>query len=87
MRPEQQKLMKKGQGRIIHILDFVEEENGHLIICDQEGNVVRDAQCITYLGVSGDPWWDHMQLLTQVDKAILIFNKAHPGCIALFVFD
>ncbi len=24
---EQQKLMKKGQGQIIHILDFVEEEN------------------------------------------------------------
>src|SRR5258708_33805091 len=28
-----------------------------------------------------------MQLLSQVDKAILIFNKAHPGCNALFVFD
>src|SRR5258708_3958469 len=87
MRPEQQKLMKKGRGWIIHVSDFVEEENGHLIICDQEGNMVRDARCITYPGASGDPWWDHTQLLTQVDKAISIFNEAHPGCIALFVFD
>ncbi len=87
IRPEQQKLMKKGWGQIIHVSDFVEEENGHLIICDQEGNMVRDARCITYPGASGDPWWDHTQLLTQVDKAISIFNEAHPGCIALFVFD
>ncbi len=39
IRPEQQKLMKKGWGQIIHVSDFVEEENGHLIICDQEGNM------------------------------------------------
>ena len=31
-RPEQQKLMKKGRGRIIYVSDFVEEENGCLII-------------------------------------------------------
>ncbi len=43
MRPEQQKLMKKGRGQIIHVLDFVEEENGHLITCNQDGIVIRDA--------------------------------------------
>ena len=37
--------------------------------------------------MGGDPWWEHTQLLTQVDKAITIFEEAHPGCIALFVFD
>jgi hypothetical protein len=79
--------MKKGRGRIIHVSDFIEEENGRLIVCDQEGNVVRDARCITYPGASGDPWWDHKQLLTQVDNAISIFDEAHPGCVALFVFD
>jgi len=26
------KLMKKGRGRLIHISDFVKEDNGHLII-------------------------------------------------------
>jgi hypothetical protein len=41
IRPEQQRLMKKEQGQIIHVSDFVKEENDYLIICDQEGNVVR----------------------------------------------
>jgi hypothetical protein len=73
MRPEQQKLMKKGQGRIIHILDFVEKENGHLIICNQDEIMIRDAWHITYPGASSNAWWDHTQLLAQVDNAILIF--------------
>ncbi len=29
---DKQKLMKKGHGQIIHVSDFVEEENGHLIV-------------------------------------------------------
>jgi hypothetical protein len=49
--------------------------------------VVKDACCIIYPGVSGNPWWDHVQLLAQVDKAIAIFEEAHPNCITLFVFD
>jgi hypothetical protein len=32
--PGEQKLMKKGRGWLIHVLDFVEEENGRLIIQD-----------------------------------------------------
>lgn len=79
--------MKKGRGRIIHVSDFVEEENGRLIIRNQEGIVVKDSRCITYPGASGDAWWDHAQLLTQVDHAISIFEEAHPDCVALFVFD
>jgi len=35
--------MKKGRGRIIHVSDFVEEENGRLIIRDQDGIIVKDA--------------------------------------------
>ena len=82
-----QRLMKKGQGRLIHVSDFVEEENGRLIICNQEGVMVKDAWCITYLGTGGDPWWDHAQLLVQVDRAMAIFEEAHPKCVALFLFD
>jgi len=48
---------------------------------------VKDAHCIIYPSVGGNPWWDHKQLLVQVDKAIEIFEEAHPNCIALFVFD
>jgi len=79
--------MRKGHGQIIHVLDFVKEENGCLVVCNQDGVVMKDAQCITYPGSGGDPWWDHSQLLAQVDKAITIFEEAHPGCIALFVFN
>jgi len=79
--------MKKGRGRLIHVSDFVEEENGRLIVRNEEGVVVKDARRIIYPGVGGDPWWDHKQLLVQVDKAIEIFEEAHPDCIALFVFD
>ena len=80
-------LQKKGHGCIIHVSDFVEEENGCLIVRNKEGEIVRDARTIIYPGTGGDPWWDHTQLLVQVDKAIDIFEEAHPGYVALFVFD
>ena len=86
-REDEQILQKKGRGRIIHVSDFVEEENGRLIVRNEEGEVVRDARTIIYPGSGGDPWWDHTQLLAQMDKAIDIFDEAHPGCVALFVFD
>jgi hypothetical protein len=87
LQEHEQKLLRKGRGRLIHVSDFVEEENGRLIVRNEEGDVVKDARCIIYPGVGGDAWWDHNQLLAQVDKAIAIFEEAHPGCVALFVFD
>ncbi len=47
----------------------------------------KDAWCITYPGLGGDLWWDHVQLLTQVEQAILIFEEAHPNCIGVFLFN
>jgi len=79
--------MKKGRGWLIHMSDFVEEEDGRLIIHNEDSNIVKDTHCITYPGAQGDLWWDHTQLLAQVDKSIMIFKEAHPGCVALFVFD
>src|SRR5216683_868183 len=79
--------MKKGCGRLIHVLDFVEEENGRLIVHNEEGDVVKDVRCVIYPGMGTDTWWDHAQLLVQLDKAIEIFEEAHPNCVALFVFD
>lgn len=79
--------MKKGRGRIIHISDFVEEENGRLILRNAGGEITRDARRIIYPGANGDPWWDHTQLLAQVDEAIAIFEILHPDCTALFLFD
>ena len=48
--------MKKGRRQIIHVLDFIEEENGHLIIRDQDGTITKDARCIMYPGAIGDAW-------------------------------
>ena len=31
-KPGEQKLMKKGRGRLIHVSDFMEEENRRLIV-------------------------------------------------------
>jgi hypothetical protein len=69
------------------VSDFIEEENGRLIIYDKDGRVVKDAHCIIYPRAHRDAWWDHTQLLAQVDKAILIFEEVHPDCVTLFVFN
>ena len=87
MMPDEQKLMKKGRGCLIHVSDFVEEENGRLIIHDEDSRVVKDARYIMYPRSHRDAWWDHAQLLTQVDKVISIFEEAHPDCVVHFVFD
>jgi len=79
--------MRKGHGCIIHVSDFVEEDHRQLIIRNEAGIIVKDARCITYPGSGSDPWWDHVQLLAQVDQAMEIFEEAHPDCVALFVFD
>ena len=83
----EQKLMKKGRGWIIHVSDFIEKENSWLIIKDQDGTIRKDVWCITYPGANSDSWWDLAQLLKQVNNVILIFEEAHPGCHALFLFN
>jgi hypothetical protein len=54
--PDKQKLMKKGQGWLIYMLDFIEEENSQLIIHDKDSRVVKDACYITYPGAHRDAW-------------------------------
>ena len=58
-----------------------------MIICNEDDRLVKDACYIIYPGAYGDTWWDHAQLLAQVNKAISIFEEVHPNCIALFVFN
>jgi hypothetical protein len=69
------------------VSDFINEEDGRLVIRDEHGNITCDARKIIYPGSNGDPWWDTDQLLTQVQNAIDIFNTVHPDCQALFIFD
>ena len=80
-------LQQKSCGRLIHISDFVNEVTGWLVIRDENGEIKDDAREIIYPGSNGDAWWDHTQLLAQVERAIKIFETAHPNCVALFIFD
>jgi len=82
-----QKIIRKGCGRLIHVSDFIEEKNGCLIVCNEEGDIMKDMWHIIYPRVGGDTWWDQDQLLMQVDKVIAIFKEVHPSCVALFVFN
>ncbi|CDO77934.1 hypothetical protein BN946_scf184610.g1 [Trametes cinnabarina] len=80
-------LQKKGKGRLIHVSDFITAVSGRLVLLDANGEIVEDARKIIFPGSNGDPWWDMAQLIEQVKRAITIFERAHPGCTALFVFD
>lgn len=85
LRKGEQPLHKKV--RLIHVLDWICSETGCLLMWDKAGDIVWDAWTIIYPGANGDPWWDIFQLIAQVKSAIEIFDPAHPGCQALFIFD
>ena len=37
----EQPLWKKSQGRLIHVSDFINEEDGQLVLLDQDGNILH----------------------------------------------
>jgi hypothetical protein len=80
-------LQCKSRGRLIHVSDFINEATGRLVLRNADGEIELDARRIIYPGSNGDAWWDHEQLLAQVQDAIKIFEAAHPDCQALFIFD
>jgi len=83
----EQPLHKKGSGRLIHVLDFINEEDGQLVLLDEDGQIIQDAWKIIYPGSNDDPWWDTKPLMDQIKCAIEIFETAHPDCQALIIFD
>jgi hypothetical protein len=87
LRPGEQPLHKKGRGKLIHVSDFINPETGRLTVTDAAGKIMHDARKIIFPGSDGDPWWDTKQLIEQIKRAIEIFELAHPGKQALFVFD
>ena len=80
-------LQKKGRGRLVHASEYINPETGRLIYADKDGNILDEARKIIYPGSNGDAWWDSEQLLKQAEKAVVVFEKQFPGCIALFIFD
>ncbi|KZV74693.1 hypothetical protein PENSPDRAFT_572631 [Peniophora sp. CONT] len=85
--PGQTVLRKKGRGRITHVSGFICSKTGRLATYDEHGDVVEEARKIIYPGSNGDPWWDTEQLLAQIKTAIRVFEREHPDCVGLFIFD
>ena len=83
----EQPLQKKGQSRLIHVLDFINEETGPLVLLDVNGRITCNAQKIIFPGRNSNAWGDTDQLLVQIKYAIEIFDADHPRCQALFIFD
>ncbi|PKY59599.1 hypothetical protein RhiirA4_430523 [Rhizophagus irregularis] len=89
----EQPLRKKGQGRSIHISDFLTDTIGRLKLNNDQikevGNsMYHEARVIINPGKNFDGWWNIDKLLEQiVNRAIPIFEKTHPGAIAVFAFD
>ena len=80
-------LQRKSRGRLIHVSDLINEEDGRLVEHNSDGVIIREARTVIYPGSNGDAWWDTKQLLIHIQKTIEIFDAAHPDCQALFIFD
>ena len=70
-------LRKKGRGQGLHVSDYL-TPIGRL----DDGNVYETLKC------GGDIWWTGELMIEQLtNKAIPAFERAFPGCQALFAFD
>lgn len=73
-RPEnEQPLRKKGQGRTMHVSDFLTETIGRLKLSDEQKLEVgedfpHDAQVTICPGKNADGWWNLEQLIDQVSN-------------------
>lgn len=96
----QQPLRQKGNGRAIHVSDFVTErsQTGRLSLSPEQLEKHRqmpssqqlkqtDARKIIYPGKSHDKWWDMEQLKEQTMLALDIFEYLFPEAVGVFVFD
>ncbi|EDR02992.1 uncharacterized protein LACBIDRAFT_307799 [Laccaria bicolor S238N-H82] len=73
-------IAKKDRGHLIHVSEYIEAENGCLVMNGPNGEVLKEAHQIIYPGSNGDPWWESKQLIDQVkNKAIPVFKEVHPG--------
>ena len=91
-------MRKKGNGRSIHVSDFILETHGRLCLSreqiESQQNLspdqrlqVMDARVIIHPGKNGDAWWDNSQLLKQLKGAVDIFEYLNPGCVGIWIFD
>ncbi|CAG8718221.1 13358_t:CDS:2 [Rhizophagus irregularis] len=87
----EQPLRKKGNGRSIHVSEFLTDVCGRLALPDEmqvSDDFPREACVIMHPGKNNDGWWKADDLISQViERAIPIFEARFPGCQALFAFD
>jgi hypothetical protein len=95
---DQQPIRKKGNGRVVHVSDFISETIGRIKLSEDQisEQLTRPAELrlpafearkITYPGKGFDAWWDLAQLISQVGHTIKVFGHTHPDRVAIFVFD
>jgi hypothetical protein len=95
---DQQPIRKKGNGRAIHVSDFISETIGRIRLSNQqiadqlqlpaENRLAAfEARKIIYPGKGFDAWWDLPQLIDQLKITIKIFDLTHPNCVGVFTFD
>lgn len=98
VRDDKMPLRKKGNGRALHVSDFIVEEYGRLCLSpaqiEAEASIpkeqrleVFDAREIMYPGKNYGGWWDADHLLAQVKRAVPIFERLYPGCVGEWYFD
>jgi hypothetical protein len=98
LKADQQPLKKKGNGRGIHICNWIYERSGQLALTEEQIATqaalpeeqclkVMDAQKIIYPGKNHDAWWDLDQLMEQMKHAVNIFEYLHPEKVAIWAFN
>ncbi|KAI0092204.1 hypothetical protein BDY19DRAFT_928836 [Irpex rosettiformis] len=91
-------LRKKGQGRAIHVSDFIVEDTGRLCLSPEQIHEqdtlpseqrlpCYDAREIIYPGKNYDGYWTSEKLLHQLEHVVKIFDYMFPGCTGDFYFD
>lgn len=96
----EQPLRQKGNGRAVHVSDFVTERTstGRLCLDSDQLRIHNrlpkdiqleqtDARKIIFPGKNHDKWWDMEQLMQQTRKAVDIFEYLLPHAVGVFVFD
>ena len=56
LREGEQPLRKKSRGQLIHVSDFINKEDGRLVLLDKNGQIIHNAQKFIYPGSNGNPW-------------------------------
>ncbi|ODQ76870.1 hypothetical protein LIPSTDRAFT_757 [Lipomyces starkeyi NRRL Y-11557] len=74
-------IKKKGQGRGLMVSDFYCACHGPLRFENQYARTIIEP------GKHRDGYWTSDHMVAQLRSAIDIFEKAHPGCVAVFCFD